>query len=149
MAVIKILTQENPVLRQKSKEITKITKRLRLLAKDMLETMYQAKGVGLAAPQIGVLERLVVIDVGEGPLILINPHIIAYEGENKDVEGCLSIPGLNEYVIRADKATVSFINIEGKKITMTGQGLLARAFQHEIDHLDGILFTDYLAKENQ
>ncbi len=143
MAVIKIITLEDPVLRQKSKEITKITKKLRYLAKDMLETMYEAKGVGLAAPQVGVLERLVVIDIGEGPLVLINPKIIAREGENRDSEGCLSIPGRNEYVTRAEQVSVSYINMNGKKVTITGHGLLARALQHEIDHLDGILFIDY------
>jgi peptide deformylase len=150
VSTLKILTQEEPVLRQKAKEIVKITKRLRMLAKDMLETMYQASGVGLAAPQIGISERMVVIDVGEGPLVLINPQITSCEGENKDIEGCLSIPGRNEYITRAEKVSVSFLNIDGKKVAITGNGLLARAFQHEIDHLDGILFTDYIkiVKEN-
>jgi peptide deformylase len=144
VAILKILTQEDPVLRQKAKEIAKITKRQRLLAKDMLETMYNANGVGLAAPQIGISDRLVVIDVGEGPLILFNPQIMLLEGENKDVEGCLSIPGRNEYITRAEKVTVCYHNLEGKKISITGTGLLARALQHEIDHLEGILFIDYL-----
>ena len=148
MAILKIRTQEDPVLRQKTKEIAKITKRQRLLAKDMLETMYDAKGVGLAAPQIGLSDRLVVIDVGDGPLVLFNPCVILCEGENRDVEGCLSLPGRNEYITRADKTTVSYINLEGKKATITGSGLLARALQHEIDHLEGILFIDYLTKEN-
>ena len=147
MAILKILTEEAPILRQKAKEVTKISKRYRLLIRDMLETMYQANGVGLAAPQIGISERLVVIDVGDGPLVLINPQITLCEGENKDVEGCLSIPGRNEYITRAQKATVSYVNLEGKKVTVTGEGLLARALQHEIDHLDGILFIDYLPKE--
>lgn len=148
MAILKILTEEAPVLRQKAKEVTKITKRQRMLVKDMLETMYNANGVGLAAPQIGISDRLVVIDVGEGPLVLFNPEITLREGENKDVEGCLSIPGRNEYITRAQKVTVSYINLEGKKVTVSGEGLLARAFQHEIDHLEGILFIDYLPKEN-
>jgi len=147
VAILKIFTQEAPILRQKAKEVVKITKRQRLLAKDMLETMYNANGVGLAAPQIGVSDRLVVIDVGDGPLVLFNPQITICEGENKDVEGCLSVPGRNEYIIRAERASVSYLNVEGKKATITGEGLLARALQHEIDHLEGILFIDYVTKE--
>ncbi len=147
MAILKILTEENPILRQKAKEVTKITKRQRILIRDMLETMYNANGVGLAAPQIGISDRLVVIDVGEGPIVLFNPEITLCEGENKDVEGCLSIPGRNEYIVRAQKVSVSYVNLEGKRVTVTGEGLLARALQHEIDHLDGILFIDYLPKE--
>ncbi len=147
MAILKILTEGDPILRQKANEVPKITKRQRILAKDMLETMYNANGVGLAAPQIGVSDRLVVIDVGEGPLVLFNPEITFCEGENKDVEGCLSIPGRNEYITRAQKVKVSYFNLEGKKVIVTGEGLLARALQHEIDHLDGILFIDYLPKE--
>lgn len=149
MAVLKILTEENPILRQKAIEIPKITKRLRVLIKDMFETMYDAKGVGLAAPQVGVGERLVVIDVGEGPVVLINPQIRLKEGAVKDVEGCLSLPGRNEYITRAVRVQVSAYNAEGKKIMLEGEGLLARAFQHEIDHLDGILFIDYLKDETE
>jgi peptide deformylase len=144
MAILKIVTDEDPVLRQKSKEITKISKRLKVLAKNMLETLYDAPGVGLAAPQVGVLERLVVIDTGDGPLVLINPQVISCEGENRDVEGCLSIPGRNEYITRANKVVVTALDLSGKKIKLEGTGLLARAFQHEIDHLNGILFIDYL-----
>jgi peptide deformylase len=144
VAILKILTQEDPVLRQKAKEIARITKKQRMLVKDMLETMYNANGVGLAAPQVGISDRLVVIDVGEGPLVLFNPQITLCEGENKDVEGCLSIPGRNEYITRAEKVAVSYLNLDGKKATVTGNGLLARALQHEIDHLEGILFIDYL-----
>ena len=144
MAILKILTDENPVLRQKSKEITKITKRLKILAKNMLETLYDAPGVGLAAPQVGVLERIIVIDVGDGPIVLINPQVLSCEGENRDVEGCLSIPGRNEYITRAQKVVVTGLDLNGKKVKLEGSGLLARAFQHEIDHLNGILFIDYL-----
>ncbi len=149
MAILKILTEGDPILRQKSKPVTKITKRLRDLVKDMLETMYHAKGVGLAAPQVGVTERIVVIDAGEGPIVLINPTVTSAEGQIKDVEGCLSIPGRNEYITRAERVTVQALNLEGKPIQLEGTELLARAFQHEIDHLDGILFIDYLPKENQ
>jgi peptide deformylase len=147
MAKLKILTEENPILRQKSKAVDKISKRLRGLAKDMLETMHEAKGVGLAAPQVGVLERLVVIDVGDGPVILFNPELLFREGEERDSEGCLSIPGRNEYITRAHRVKVGGLNSEGKKIMIEGTGLLARALQHEIDHLNGILFIDYLEKE--
>jgi peptide deformylase len=149
MARLKILTEENPVLRQKSKVIDKVSKRLRGLAKDMLETMHDAKGVGLAAPQVGVLERLIVIDVGDGPLILFNPELLFQEGQARDSEGCLSIPGRNEYITRAHRVKVSGLNPEGKKTMIEGTGLMARVLQHEIDHLNGILFIDYLEKEKR
>lgn len=141
---LKIYGEDEPVLRLKAKPISKITKRLRVLVKDMLETMYHANGVGLAAPQVGVSERLIVIDVGEGPIVLINPKIVAAEGEERDVEGCLSIPGRSEYITRAAKVKATGINLDGKPVAIEGEGLLARALQHEIDHLDGILFIDYL-----
>ncbi len=146
MAILKIVTEENPVLRQKSKEITQVSKRVKILAKNMLETLYDAPGVGLAAPQVGVLERIIVIDVGDGPIVLINPQILSREGENRDVEGCLSIPGRNEYITRANKVVVTGMDLNGKKVKLEGSGLLARAFQHEIDHLNGILFIDYLTQ---
>lgn len=148
MAILEIVTVEDPILRKKAKGISKVSKRLKGLAKDMLVTMYEAKGVGLAAPQVGVSERLVVIDAGDGPLILFNPVITSRAGENKDVEGCLSIPGRNEYITRAEDVAVIALNQEGQKIKVEGSGLLARALQHEIDHLEGILFIDYLSKEN-
>ncbi len=144
MAILNILTEGNPILRKKASEIDKISKRLRELAKNMLETLYDAPGVGLAAPQVGVSERLIVIDIGDGPIMVVNPQIISREGENKDVEGCLSIPGRNEYITRAQKVVVTGIDLTGRKIKKEASGLLARAFQHEIDHLDGILFIDYL-----
>lgn len=148
LAVLEIVTQEHSILRKKAREVIKISRRLRDLAKDMLETMHSAKGLGLAAPQVGVLERLIVIDVGDGPVVLFNPRVISKEGEDRDIEGCLSIPGRNEYINRAKKVTVTGLNLEGKKINLVGTDLLARALQHEIDHLDGILFIDYLSKEN-
>ena len=149
MAIIKIFTDNDPILRKKAKEINSVSKRLRGLAKDMLETMYQAKGVGLAAPQVGVSERMVVIDVGDGPLILVNPKIILREGEDRDVEGCLSIPGRNEYITRSANVKAIGTNLDGKPIVVEGTGLLARALQHEIDHLDGILFIDYLNPDSK
>jgi len=144
---LRIYEENEPVLRLKAKPISKITKRIRELAKNMLETMYHANGVGLAAPQVGISERLIVIDVGEGPLILINPKIVEKEGQDRDVEGCLSIPGRSEYITRAAKVKATGINLDGKPITVEGEGLLARALQHEIDHLDGILFIDYLKEQ--
>lgn len=144
MAVLEILTLGDPRLRQKAKEISKVTKRHRLLARQMLETMHGAEnGVGLAAPQVGISERLVVIDIGKGPLVLINPVVVAKEGKRKEVESCLSIPDRCEYVIRPDRVSVAFLNPDGKKMTIHGTGPLARVLQHEIDHLDGILFIDY------
>lgn len=148
MAILKIVTLENPVLRKKAREVTKVSRRLRDLAKNMLETMYSNKGLGLAAPQVGVSERLIVIDTGEGPLVLFNPKLTSKEGEDREIEGCLSIPGRNEYITRAQRVTVHGLNLEGKKVQISGSGLLARALQHEIDHLNGILFIDYLEKEN-
>jgi peptide deformylase len=151
MAVLKIVINGDPILRRKAQTVEKITKRLRNLAKDMLDTLYEANGCGLAAPQVGVSERLVVIDVGKGPIVLINPEIVAREGQARDSEGCLSIPGRNEYITRAQKVRVNFLDLHGKTVTMEGEDLLARAFQHEIDHLHGILFIDYLnspAKES-
>jgi len=149
MAVLKIVTgADEPVLRKKAKKVDRITKRLRGLAKDMLETLYHsANGVGLAAPQVGYSERLVVIDVGDGPNVLFNPRIVMREGADRDMEGCLSIPGRNEYITRAAKVKAVGLNLDGREVTLEGTGLLARAIQHEIDHLDGILFIDYLTKE--
>ncbi len=144
MALLKILTEGNPILRQKSKSIDKITKRHKELAKNMLETMYNAPGVGLAAPQVGVLERIIVIDTGDGPIVVVNPQIISREGEYRDAEGCLSIPGRNEYITRSQQVVVTGMDLAGKKVKIEASGLLARAFQHETDHLDGILFIDYL-----
>jgi len=144
----KIYTDGDPVLRKKAAPIDKISKRHRKLAKDMLDTMYNARGVGLAAPQIGISERMVVIDIGEDPMVLVNPSIITKEGEIKEVEGCLSVPGRSEYVCRAAKVRVKFTDISGKRHTITAEELLARAMQHEIDHLDGILFIDYLSEES-
>jgi peptide deformylase len=147
LAVLEIVTYESSILRKKAREVIKISRRLRDLAKNMLETMHSAKGLGLAAPQVGVLERLIVIDVGDGPVVLFNPRIISKEGDERDIEGCLSIPGRNEYINRAKKVTVSGMNLEGKSIKLVAADLLARALQHEIDHLDGILFIDYVSKE--
>lgn len=132
----------DPVLRAKAKPVAKVTKRIVKLLKDMEETMYAADGVGLAAPQIGVSERLIVVDVGDGPLHMINPILEQAEGTDVDREGCLSIPGVYGYVERHARVVVSGLDLKGKPLRIEGTGLLARALQHEIDHLDGILFTD-------
>lgn len=149
MANLQILTEGHPMLRQRAKAIDKITKRLRQLAKDMLETMYEAGGVGLAAPQVGISERMIVIDVGKGPIVLINPEIIAAEGQVRDVEGCLSLPGRSEYITRAQKVKIRGWDLRGQTKTLAGEDLLARAFLHETDHLNGILFIDYLPSKDK
>lgn len=141
MAKRTIVTREDPVLRKHSRPVEKVDDRIRILLDDMYETMKEV-GVGLAAPQVGILRRVVVIDIGDGRIDLVNPEIIATEGEQEELEGCLSCPGENGYTRRPMKVTVKALDYNGEEFTMTGEGLLARAFCHEIDHLDGILFTD-------
>ena len=143
MAKRKIITDKDPTLRQTSRPVERVTPRIQQLLDDMLETMRAADGVGLAAPQVGVLRRLVVIEVEEDhPIFLINPEIIYEAGEPEGPEGCLSIPGRSGIVRRPMKVTVRATGRDGKAFEMTGEGLLARAFCHEIDHLDGKLYTD-------
>lgn len=143
MAKRKIITDKDPTLRQTSRRVERVTPRIQQLLDDMLETMRAADGVGLAAPQVGVLCRLVVIEVEEDhPIFLINPEIIYEAGEQEGPEGCLSIPGRSGIVRRPMKVTVRATGRDGKAFEMTGEGLLARAFCHEIDHLDGKLYTD-------
>ena len=113
----------------------------------MLDTMYEALGVGLAAPQVGVLKRIVVIDVGEGPIVLINPEIIETSGEQSGEEGCLSVPGKSGLVTRPDYVKVRALNEDMEEIELEGEGLLARAFCHEIDHLDGKMYVDLVEGE--
>ncbi|MDF2546843.1 MAG: peptide deformylase [Anaerosolibacter sp.] len=146
MAIRNILKDEDPTLRKKSREIEKIDQRVITLLDDMIDTMYEADGVGLAAPQVGVLKRIIVIDVGEGIIELINPVIVESAGEQIDVEGCLSIPGITGEVKRPARVVVRGLNRSGKTIEIIGEELLARALCHEIDHLDGILFTDKVTK---
>ena len=144
MALLRILTldHDEEALRRKSRPLEGVNERTRTLLDDLYETMQEANGVGLAAPQVGVLRRVVVIDVGEGRIDLVNPEIIAVEGEQEDREGCLSVPEECGIVSRPMKVTVKALNRDGKPFTMTGEGLLARAFCHEIDHLDGVLYVD-------
>ncbi len=142
MAIRTIRTYGDDILRKKSRVVDEINPRVLLLIKDMKETMYHSKGVGLAAPQVGILKRIVVIDVGNGPLTIINPEIVEMQGSHITNEGCLSIPGTQKNVDRPEKVRVKAMNEDGEKIEIEGEGLLARALCHEIDHLDGVLFID-------
>jgi peptide deformylase len=142
MAHMEIRRLGDPVLREVAKAVPKVTKRIIKLLRDMEETMYVADGVGLAAPQVGVSERIVVLDAGDGPMHLINPQIVAAEGSDIETEGCLSIPGVSGYVNRATQVTVTWMDAKGKEHRTEANGMLARVMQHEIDHLDGVLFID-------
>jgi len=147
MAKLSIVTIGDPVLTEKAEEVPKITKKISKLIDDMLETMYDANGVGLAAPQVGISQRIAVLDVGEGPVVLVNPVIKNGEGEEIDVEGCLSIPERWVYVKRYESVEVTALNEKGKPIRIEADGLFARAVQHELDHLDGILIVDRMIGE--
>ncbi len=142
MALRNIRIEGDELLAKQSREIKEINERITQLLEDMAETMYEADGVGLAAPQVGVLRRAVVIDVGEGLIKLINPEIIEEEGEACAIEGCLSVPDFVGYVHRPQKVKVKAKNEKGEDIEIEGEGLLAKALCHEIDHLNGIMFTD-------
>lgn len=146
MALRNIRTYGDEVLRKKCKKVDAINDRILTLIEDMKETMYDAEGVGLAAPQVGILKRLVVIDIGEGPITLINPEIIKTEGEEIDIEGCLSIPGKQGEVKRPYKVAVTALNEKGEKYTLETEGFLARAVCHELDHLDGIMYVDKMIR---
>ena len=143
MAKLNIVKEGDPILRKTSRKIETIDDRIKTLAADMLETMHDANGVGRAAVQVGKLRRLVIVEVEEGrPFILINPEIVAKEGRQTEAEGCLSIPGKWGITDRPMKVTVRATGLDGKNFSVMGSGLLARALCHEIDHLDGKLFTD-------
>jgi peptide deformylase len=139
-----IYTLGQPILRQETTPVVKVTDELRRLIDDMFETMYAARGVGLAAPQVGREERLAVIDTDDSPIVIINPEIIAEEGMMRGEEGCLSIPEVFGDVERAAKVTVRALDRDGNPFDVTGTELFARALQHEIDHLHGKLFLDHL-----
>ncbi len=147
MAIRMIREEGEAVLRKKCKPITEITPKIVELAEDMLDTMYEANGCGLAAPQVGMLKRLVVIDVGEGPVVLINPEIIETSGEQTGNEGCLSIPGKMGTVTRPNYVKAKAVDITGQNIIVEGEELMARALCHEIEHLDGILYIDKMEGE--
>lgn len=144
MAKLKILKDGDTALRLKSRPVTDINKRILTLLDDMTETMRYADGVGLAAPQVGVLRRVVVIECEPGNVLeLINPVIVEKSGKQHELEGCLSVPGRQGYTDRPMHVKVEALNRNGEKITLEGEGLLAKAFCHEIDHLDGILYIDH------
>jgi peptide deformylase len=148
MALLDILEFPDPRLRNRAKPVQNVDGKVARLADDMLETMYQAPGIGLAASQVNVHQRLIVLDVSEAkdePLVLINPEIIASEGEIESAEGCLSIPGFYEPVIRARQIQLGAVNREGEEFTLEAEDLLAVCIQHEMDHLEGKLFVDYLS----
>lgn len=143
--IMEILVNQNPVLRKVSKPVSKVTKEVRELVDNMEETLYSAPGIGLAAPQVGVLIRLILANIGEGLHVLINPKIVKKTGTQTFVEGCLSVPGVEAPVDRASFIKVKFMDMKGKPCEMTAEGLLATVIQHETDHLDGKLFIDRVA----
>ncbi|AYD40013.1 peptide deformylase [Clostridium fermenticellae] len=149
MALRNIRKYGDEILRKKSRKVDKIDDRIITLLDDMQETMYDSDGVGLAAPQVGILKRMIVIDVGDGIIRLINPSIMSYDGNQVDEEGCLSIPGESKEVNRPYKVKVKALNEDGEDIIIEAEGLLARALCHEIDHLDGILFIDKAVDKNE
>ena len=152
MTIRKILTEPDPFLRQKSLKVENVDDNIRSLMDDMLETMYAAPGIGLAAIQIGVPKRVIVIDLSKNqekknPLYFINPEILDKSKENSSYEeGCLSVPGQFAEISRPDKCKIKFLNYSGEEKILETEGLLATCIQHEMDHLEGILFIDYLSK---
>lgn len=146
MAIRKIIHDTDPFLRSKSREVEKIDERILTLLDDMKETLIKAQGAGLCAVQIGVLKRVCIVDNGEELLELINPTIVKTEGEQEDVEGCLSCPGKWGVTHRPARVTVSYLNRNGERVESTGEGLVARCFCHEIDHMYGKLFYDEAVK---
>lgn len=147
MALRTIRTEGDSVLTKKCRAVEEMTPRLKELVEDMLDTMYENNGVGLAAPQVGILKRIVVIDVGDGPIVLINPEIVETSGEQTGDEGCLSVPGMSGQVTRPNYVKVRALTEDMEEAEYEGEALLARAFCHEIDHLDGKLYTELVEGE--
>lgn len=146
MALRNIRINGDDLLRKRSKDVEKIDGKIKTLIEDMKETMYEADGVGIAAPQVGILKRIFIVDVydGIGARVFINPEILETKGSQIDEEGCLSVPGINEPIERPNYVKVRAVNENGEQFILEGEELLARAICHENDHLDGILFIDYL-----
>ncbi len=144
--VYRVLHYGEEPLREESQPIEEINDDIRRLVEDMFETMYAANGVGLAAPQVGKNIRLAIIDTGDDPLVFINPEIIKSSGKETCDEGCLSLPGLSEKVQRAARVVARATDLDGQDFEIEAEGLLARAIQHELDHLDGVLFIDRISK---
>ncbi|MBQ7921939.1 MAG: peptide deformylase [Clostridia bacterium] len=142
MAILNIVKEGDPILRKKCRPVTEITPRIRQLIEDMADTLDDANGAGLAAPQVGIMRRIVLVVVDDEIVPLINPEIIEAEGEQEEMEGCLSVPDVWGVTHRPAKVTVRALNMDGEEFTITGEGLTARAFCHELDHLEGILFID-------
>lgn len=144
MAIRLIRIDEDPILRKKSKPVTVFDEKLKVLVDDMVETMHHADGVGLAAPQIGILKQVIVLDLydDEGPMALINPRIVDKKGKQIEEEGCLSLPGRHGMVERPYEVTVQYEDVTGESYELTGEELLSRVLCHEIDHLNGILYID-------
>ena len=147
MAIRKIRTMGDRILTKKCRPVEEMTPKIKTLINDMLDTMYDAYGVGLAAPQVGILKRIVVIDVGDRPWVLINPEITETSGEQTGDEGCLSLPGKSGTVTRPNVVTVKAYDENMEPFTLTGEGLLARAICHECDHLDGIMYVEHVEGE--
>lgn len=144
MTTYPIRTFGDPVLRRPTAEVVEIDGRFAKLVDAMVETMYEAPGVGLAAPQVGIQQRFFVYDVGDGPQVLVNPHVVEERGEWSYEEGCLSLPGLSFEIVRPKVVTVRGLDLDGDEVVIEGDELLARVFLHEIDHLDGVLMIDRL-----
>ena len=150
MAILSILTVPEPILRQKSKRVKNIDVSIRKLAADMIETMHAASGVGLAAPQVGVPWRVIVIGMpGEEDFVLINPEVVRRSGERLVTEGCLSVPGYFGEIQRAQRVTVKGKDLSGKETRIKAEELLAQALEHEIDHLNGVLYIDHLGSSDK
>ena len=149
MSILNILHFPDPRLRQKAEPVADVNDEIRTIVDDMFETMYEAPGIGLAAVQVNVLKRMITIDISEDksqPLCFINPEIVQSSGTEEMEEGCLSVPGIYEMVSRAEQITVRYLDRDGKTVELEAEGLLAVCIQHEIDHLDGKLFVDYLSE---
>lgn len=146
MAIREIVKDGDPVLNKVCRSVEKFDEKLHILLDDMYETMQKADGVGLAAPQVGILRRICVIDIGEGKIELVNPKIIKKKGKQREVEGCLSCPGIYGYTERPFAVTVEAQDRDGNAFTVSGEDLLARALCHEIDHLDGVLFKSHVVE---
>jgi peptide deformylase len=151
VAILEILKYPHPLLKKRCKEVDQIDEEVKRLIRDMTETMYGAQGIGLAACQVGISRRVVVLDVspmdpGRGMMTMINPEIVSEEGEVDSEEGCLSVPDCHETVKRREKIRVRCLSLDGKEIELAGEGILAIALQHEIDHLNGVLIVDRLSR---
>lgn len=148
MARYKVVIAGDPVLRRISHPVKEVNENIKKLLNNMAETMYYAKGVGLAAPQVGISKRVIVVDIGDGLFKLVNPEIISSSGIQDGPEGCLSVPNIVGNVKRSEHIKVKALNENGDEVVIDASGYLARAFQHEIDHLNGILFIDHIDKNN-